>query len=434
MTEDTSPAGRPILEPSQQDLSLPPWRTVRQLLPHRGLPSVGDAVREQIARPEIRDRIRPGARVAVGVGSRGIGRIDEITAALVAALRGAGAEPFIVPAMGSHGGGTAAGQVEVLASLGVTEESVGAPIRASMDTVKLGEVAGGVEVHMDRIAYTEADAIVPVGRVKPHTDFRADLESGLHKMLGIGFGKHRGASYLHGFPFHRFGELVEAVGSFVRSKAPVPFGIAVVEDAYEEPAIVEAVLGDEMARREPELLRLAKQWLPRLPFDSADVLVVQEMGKNISGSGMDPNVTGRFQVPSVPRHVELARLIVLDLTEETHGNACGIGVADVTTRRAAAKVDWFKTYTNQVTAHVLVGAKLPLVAATDTEALAIAVRTLWQVDSERLRLAWVRNTLEVTTLRVSEPLWQEIADRPELKAVTEPEPVRFGTDGSLLTG
>jgi hypothetical protein len=285
---------------------------------------------------------------------------------------------------------------------------------------------------MDKIAYTEAAAIVPVGRVKPHTDFRGEIESGLHKMLGIGFGKHRGASNLHSYPLDRFGELLPAVGQLILQKAPVPFGLALVEDSYEDTAIVEAVPSETLATRERELLELAKEWLPRLPFEQVDVLIVQELGKNISGSGMDPNVTGRFALPSMPRHITIGRLLVLDLTDKTHGNATGIGMADITTRRAADKIDWHKTYTNHVTAAVLDGAKLPLVADTDQEAVAIAVQTLWGVRPETARIAWIENTLALQELLVSEPLWADLADRPGLEALGEPRPIRFDDAGNLI--
>lgn len=422
----------PILEPSRQQVDLPAWRPVRQRFRHHGLPSVAGAVRSELARPEIRSRIRPGMRVAVGVGSRGINNLAEVVRTLVGELRALGAEPFIVPAMGSHGGGTAEGQLEVLAEYGVTEEGVGAPIRASMEAVKLGEVLDGVEVFIDRIAYTEADAIIPVARIKPHTDFRGDVESGLHKMLGIGLGKHRGASSLHRYPMDRFNELLPPVGELILATGKIPFGLGLVEDSYEDTAIVEAVPAESMLEREQELLRAARTWLPRLPFDRVDVLVVQQIGKNISGAGMDPNVTGRFSLPSLPRHVQIGRLLVFDLTEESHGNACGIGLADIVTRRAADKIDWHPTYTNLVAAGLLEGAKLPLVADSDREALALAVRTLWGVEPPTAKIAWIKNTLAVQHLWLSELLWEELAARDDLEALGEPEPIRFDADGSLL--
>lgn len=421
----------PVLEPSRQGIALPPWRRVAQHLPSRGLPSAREAVLAELEKPEIAGAVRDGMKVAIGVGSRGIGCIQEVVRALVEGLERRGARPFIVPAMGSHGGATAAGQAAVLASYGITEEQVGAPIRASMDTVELGTVLDGVPVFTDRIAFTEADAIIPVARVKPHTDFRSDVESGLHKMLAIGLGKYRGASTVHTFPLDRFGETIKAAAQRVLERAPVVFGIAIVEDGHEKPGIIEAVPGACFAEREPDLLRLAKEWLPRLPFTRADILLVQELGKNISGSGMDPNVTGRFADPSIPKPVDVGRIIVLDLTEETQGNGCGVGFADLVTRRAAEKIDLAKTYTNHVTSQLLEGAKLPLVAETDQEAIAIAASTLYRQVPDRARIAWIRNTLELSELRLSEPLWEEVGGNPDLEALGEPEPVRFDAEGAL---
>ncbi len=425
-------AGVGVLERSREQVALPPWRRVRQHFPHRRLDDVEGTVRAQLHRPEIASRIRPGARVALGVGSRGIKCLQPVVRAAVAELLEQGARPFIVPAMGSHGGATAEGQRQLLATYGITEEAVGVPIRASMETVELGTVLDGVVVHFDRIAREEADVVVPVARVKPHTSFRGPIESGLHKMLGIGFGKHRGASHLHTFPIARFSELLWAVGQLVLERVPVPFGLAIVEDAYEEAAVVEAVSAERLAEREPELLLLAREWMARLPFTEADVLLVQEIGKNISGAGMDPNVTGRFGVRGVETDVRIGRLVVLDLTWETHGNACGIGVADLVTARAASKIDFIATYTNQVTAQVLDGAKLPLVAGSDQEAVAIAVRTLGQLEPERVRLAWIRNTLELGELWVTEPLWAEIRSLEHLESVEGPFPIRFDQAGQLV--
>jgi hypothetical protein len=217
----------------------------------------------------------------------------------------------------------------------------------------------------------------------------------------------------------------------VLSKAPVPFGIAIVEDGHEDPAIIEAVLGERFIEREPELLALAKEWLPRLPFPEVDVLLLQELGKNISGAGMDPNVTGRFALKSIPRPVEITRLIVLGLTEESHGNAAGIGFADIISRRAADAIDLAATYTNHVTSQLLEGARLPLVAETDKEALAVAAQTLYRRRPADARIAWARNTLEMGELWMSEPLWAEVRQRENLEALSEPEAIRFRADGAL---
>jgi hypothetical protein len=422
----------PVLEASRRDAPLPAWLRVRQRLESRALPSPSAAVASEIEKPDIRRRIRPGMRVAVAVGSRGIRDLFPVVQGLVEALKGAGAAPFVIPAMGSHGGGTAEGQAEVLAGYGITEKALGVPIRASMETVQLGEVRGGVRVFADRIAAEEADAVVPVARVKPHTHFRGEVESGLHKMLSIGLGKHRGASSLHTVPIDRFADLIPTVGQFVLSKLAVPFGIAIVEDGHEAAAVVEAVPREAFLERERELLRLAKAWLPRLPFDEVDVLLVREIGKNISGAGMDPNVTGRYGLPSMKPDVHVARLVVLGLTEETHGNAAGIGVADVTTRRVAERIDWHKTYTNHVAAGELGGAKLPLVADSDREAVAVAAQTIWGVRPEQVRLAWIRNTLELGDLMVSLPLWKQIEGSPRLAPAGDPRPIEFDAEGRLI--
>ncbi len=371
-------------------------------------------------------------RVAVGVGSRGIKCLVPVVCALVRELQRLGAQPFIVPAMGSHGGATAAGQIALLAAYGITESATGVPVLASMDTVQIGTVLDDVPVYVDAMAFTQADALIPVARIKPHTDFRGDVESGLFKMLVIGFGKHRGATNLHSFHPDRFGTVIPAMAARVLDTGKVPFGVAIVEDAYEDPGIIEVVAGERFAEREPELLGVAKRWLPRLPFSEADVLLVGQLGKNISGSGMDPNVTGRFPLASMPSDVQIGRLVVLDLTEETEGNATGIGLADVVTRRAADKIDFFKTYVNHVTARLLEGAKLPLVAATDLDAVTVAIATLWRTPSDRVRLAWIKNTLELSEVYLTEPLWQQIEGGDKVVAASGPSPLRFDANGSLL--
>lgn len=421
-----------VLEEERSHPALPLWRRIRQTPTHHGLSSVAGAVEEQLARPDVRATIRPGMRVAVGVGSRGIGCLQEAVRATVTGLRSMGAEPFIVPAMGSHGGATPEGQEALLAGYGITEPEVGAPIRSSLETVSIGSVLDGVPLHLSKTVLTEADAVVPVARVKPHTDFRHDIESGLHKMLAIGFGKHRGASTIHTYPLDRFGEIIEAAGQHVLAKVNVPFGIAIVEDAYEDPGIVEAVLGTAIGSRERELLEIAKSWLLRLPFESADVLVVQELGKNISGAGMDPNVTGRFAEPSIPRPLVVQQLAFLDLTEETHGNATGMGFAELTTRRVVEKLDLAATYTNAVTSQILSAARLPIVAESDQELFAIACSTLRRTPAERARIAWIRSTLDLLELRVSEPLWAEMRTQEHVVAVGEPEPIRFDAEGTLV--
>lgn len=423
-------SGRVLPDGAQLCRRLAPWVAISQTFTDRALPAPGDELRRQIRDhgPEL--GLVAGARVAVAVGSRGIAELPTIVAALVGALRDAGTVPFVVPAMGSHGGGTADGQVTMLASLGVTEDAVGAPIRSGMDTVVIGAVEG-IDVHVDRIAATEADVIVPVARVKPHTDFRGAIESGVLKMLSIGLGKHRGADSLHRVPADRMSSVIASAGALVVDTLPVAFAVAVIEDAYDHIGHVEVVPRAEITRREPELLRIASSWMPSLPFRDVDVLVVEEMGKDISGSGMDPNITGRFYDPRPDAVPRVGVLVVLSLTGASHGNATGMGIADVVTSRLAQRVDWRATYTNEVAARMLAGPKLPLVAADDEDALAVAVHCLGMVRPEDARVAWIRNTLSLSRMRVSLPLWEELRDVPTLSPLGAPQRPQF-RDGRLV--
>jgi len=419
--------------PGQQwrlDVELPLWRPVTQKFASHALASPAHTVSEQFNRPEIRGRIKPGMKVAVGVGSRGVDSIGTIVKAVVAGIRDLGGEPFIVPAMGSHAGGIAEGQAQLLASYGVSEADVGAPIRASMETVDVGDVLDGIHVVFDRMAWTQADAIVPVARVKPHTDFRGSVESGLQKMLAIGFGKRNGAIYLHTFPLDRFGELIPAAAGLILQHAKVPFGVAIVEDSYEKAGIVELVPGEAIQAREPELLKQAWEWLPQLPATQMDILLVHEMGKDISGAGMDPNVTGRHTMPLKPR-IHVRRLAVFNLTAKTNGSATAMGMADIVTRRLAESVDLYSTYVNHVSSNSIEGAKLPLVAETEEEAVAIAALTLGRTLPQTASLAWIQNTLRLERLWVNEPLWEEVRDYSMVEPAGDFQPMRFDESGDL---
>lgn len=415
-------------------IRLPRMMPVAQMFASAGTEPlrIEPVIAEQLGKPAIRERIRPGMRIAVGVGSRGIAGIDRIVKAVVRELKALGAKPFIVPAMGSHGGATAEGQTELLAGYGITEPLVGAPIRASMDTVRLGTVLDGVEVHFDRIACEQADGIVAVARIKPHTDFKARVESGILKMLGIGFGKHKGAMHLHRFGMDRFGTLLPEVGKLVLERTPFLFGIGIVEDADHRTAHIEAVPGESLPGREEELLVLAKRLMPRLWPSDIDVLVVDELGKNISGSGMDPNVIGRSgsnrsfgDGPSI-RHI-----VALGLTEATKGNAVGIGLADFTTRRVAERIDFATTYTNVLTAMDVSGGKLPLVLQHDREAIAAAVSTAGMREPENVRIVRIRNTLSLRHIQVSENMAAEVRDHPMMEPIGPPQEWRFDGQGNL---
>lgn len=400
---------------------------VRQRL--AGPPEIVDveaAVEQAVAR--VAHRIRPGATYALGVGSRGIARLPDIVRATIAAVRRRGADVFIVPAMGSHGAATPEGQVEVLAALGVTEASMGVPIRPDMAVERVAEVEPGLDAYVAREAL-RADGIIPVARVKPHTSFRGRVESGVMKMITIGFGKQRGASTVHARGFARFAELVPKVARTVLAHVYMPFGLAVVENAHDRPAKITALEPEGLEDAEAELLELARSWMARLPFEAFDVLVVGEVGKNISGTGADPNVTGRYSTGITGKPV-IQRVVFLHLTEDTHGNATGLGTADVITRDLFDHLDFVKTYTNALTSTNLGAAKIPVIMNSDRDAVELALRTVNGVAPEAVRLVAIRNTLELEEFVISEALWPE-AERLGLEALSKPETPAFGPDGSL---
>jgi hypothetical protein len=405
---------------------------VRQTFPRPRVEDVEGTVREQLRKEEITAAIRPGMSVAVTAGSRGIARIDEIIRAVVDGLKVMGAEPFIVPAMGSHGGATAEGQAEILASLGVTEKACGAPIRSSMETVEIGETDRGIPVFMDRIS-SEADGVVVVNRIKAHTDFRAEVESGLLKMASIGLGKHAQALALHGYGVEGIRDFMVEVGEEVMDSGHVLFGVGIVENAYDEPATIEAIPTREIPRRERELLREYMQMMPVLPITDIDILYVDALGKNYSGTGMDTNVIGRFRILGVeePETPNVKYLIVGDVSEESHGNALGVGLADLTTERLVGQIDRNAMNANVATSTFLERAKVPMVLSTDEEALQTAVRCNWGVPPEETRFVRIPNTLHLEHLYVSENLVEEALANSDAEVVSGPEELRFGADGSL---
>jgi len=407
---------------------------VRQDFPRPRVEDVGEALREQCAREEIRSRIEPGAEVAITAGSRGIAGIDNVLRSLVGILKDAGAKPFLIPAMGSHGGATAEGQVEILRSLRVTEESVGAEIRSSMEVVEIGNTEGGVPVYMDRIA-SEADGIVVVGRIKQHTDFRSGVESGLLKMSSIGLGKHAQALALHAHGVKGIRDYMVEAGKVVYGSGKVLFGVGIVENAYEETAMVEAIPPERVAEREKELLEESANLMPRLPVSDIDVLFVDELGKNFSGTGMDTNVVGRFRILGVeePESPDVKYLIVGDVSEASHGNALGVGLADFTTRRLFEKVDYEAMNQNVLTSTFVERAKIPMVMENDREALEAAVRCNWGVEPEDTRFIRIPNTLHLRYAYISENLLDEALANGNVEVVEEAAELDFDESGNLAS-
>jgi len=413
------------------DIPLPHMVTVRQSFDTSCIADVPGTVREQILRNDVAVRVKPGMRIAVGAGSRGVANIGAVVAETVVVLRELGAKPFVFPAMGSHGGASVEGQTALLAGYGITEEKIGSPVRASMDTVILGEMDDGTPVHMDRLAHG-ADGVVLINRIKPHTTFRGTIESGVVKMMVIGMGKITGATVMHGHGMDQFPEVLPRVARYILDRIPFLFGLGLVENAYEDTAVVEALLPGNLIAREMELLEVAKQQIGRLHFSNIDVLVIDQMGKEISGSGFDPNISGRncrgvtgFDDPQVQK------IVVLDLSSKTNGNATGIGLADVITRRLLNKIDYNATYANVITSAHLDGALLPIPMPNDRDAIALAVKTLVRVAQGQARIVRIHDTLSVDRISVSEPMLGEVSAHPDMEAVNEPSPFAFDTKGNL---
>ena len=417
-------------------MQLPSMYRIRQKLNPPVVTDVAAAVRAEIARLNLGSRLKPGARVAVTGGSRGVVNIAIILKTICECLTALGAKPFIVPAMGSHGGATAEGQLKVLARYGVTPESMGVPILSSMETVEIGRMPWGFPVHVDKHA-SEADHIVVVNRVKPHTNFRSHVESGLMKMLVIGLGKHQGALLAHraaidvGLP-----RAIPEVGRFSLMHLPILFGLATLENVRHETARVKAVLPEVLEETEALLLKEAWTLLGRIPFDFLHLLIVDELGKEISGTGMDPNVIGRMYLSpnEEPKSPQYVRILVRDLTEKTAGNAVGMGLADFSTRRLANKINFQYTYTNALTGLSPMRSKMPIIFETDKEAIEGALKTIGLTDPPDAKIARIKNTLELEHLSVSAALIPEIQSRTDLEILSGPHPLVFSGTGDLVDG
>jgi hypothetical protein len=413
-------------------MALPKMIRVRQTFPRPRVADIPKAVTETLGAAAL--RVKSGDTVAVGAGSRGIANIDVVVGATVRWLKDLGARPFVFPAMGSHGGGTAEGQLSVLEHYGITEATMGCPVRATMDVVQVGE-ALSLPVWLDKLA-AEADWIGIVNRVKPHTDFKGSIESGLFKMMTIGLGKHKGAIQYHRANIHHgYETVITSVGREMLAKARIGFGVGIVENGYDETAVVEAFAPEALESGERRLLKSAREWMARLPFSPIDVLIVEEMGKNISGSGMDTNVIGRPSNPHepFPNDPKILWIVTLDLTEESYGNAVGIGNADFTTRRLVEKIDMKPTLINAITACAPGGAKVPATFDTDREAVETALSCIGLTPPEKARVIRIKNTLMLSEIEVSEAYAAEIAKRPDLTPIGDGSPLPFDAAGRIAS-
>jgi hypothetical protein len=416
-------------------MELPRLLRVKQHFPNRALRDVAGAVRSALEAAAWTARVKPGSRIAIGVGSRGITNIATIARAVVEFWQSRGMRPFLIPVMGSHGAATAEGQADVLAHYGIIEQTMGAPIVSSLEVVSLGQTPEGIEVVMDRTAF-ESDGVMLIGRVKWHTDFEGKLESGIHKMMAIGLGKYAGAQRYHTFGV-RLGmeRVIRSVGRKVLATGKMLGGLAILEDAYHSTAEVHALGVEDMERREEELLARAKSWAPRIPVSELDLLIVDEMGKNISGAGMDTkivnrSVTGENNIWS--NAPKIMRIFVRDLTPLSYGNAVGLGMADVISDRLYHKIDRTPTELNALTASTTRMCATPIHYPTDRICLEKIVPTLGRLDTSEATIGWIRNTLELDELMLSENLRDEIRRNPILEVLGGPVPVEFDEHGNLV--
>jgi hypothetical protein len=405
----------PVLTKEASRLSLPRMFTARQIFDDTRLDDIANAIRKELGKPEIRSLVRPSAHIAVAVGSRGIHSIDRITRALVDGLKAMGATPFIVPSMGSHGSGTAEGQSQLLAQYGITEKTMGVAILSSMETMVIGKTASGTPIHLSKDALV-ADLIVPVARIKPHTDFRGAIESGLCKMLAIGLGKHNGCSQLHREGFSRFDTLIPEVAQRIINHAPIGFGLAIIENAYDKTVHIEAVPGKAFLSREPELLTEARRHKPRIQHSEMDELILERNGKDISGAGMDPNIVGRTTKGPLPGFDGplVKRIIVLGLSKATKGNAIGIGLADFTVRSILPGIDYEATYANCIASGNPEACRIPIALADEAEAIRAALSCTPNVDFVHPRIVKIGSTLELEHIEFSEALLDEVKNEPRL--------------------
>ena len=398
----------PVLLPEDYKYKLPKMYTVRQNFPDEHLENPEKILKESLDREEIRSLVKPGMKTAVAVGSRGITGISQIVKITVDFLKELGASPFIVSAMGSHGGGTKEGQREVLAGYGITEEAMGVPVVTDADTVDLGVNEDGNHVWFDRAAY-ESDLIIPINRVKLHTDFVGELQSGLCKMLVIGLGNQKGCSAAHETDFEKFSVMLEKSAARIIEKAPVGFGVAIMENAFDQTCLLEAIPAVHMIAREKELVKQCVERMPYIQVKKADIVIVEEIGKDVSGAGFDPNILGRSTVRSkyllpIP---EFQRMILLDVTDASHGNAIGVGLFDVITEKVFAKMDREATYANALACKCILDARIPMIAKNEEEAVRIAVKSCRNPDIQNLRIIRIKNTLKLDEIQVSEAIYRD---------------------------
>ena len=407
---------------------------IKQKFPSYAVDDITERIKSEIAGLRLHKLIKPGDSIAITAGSRGISDINLITRNIIDEIIKLQGKPFIVPAMGSHGGATAKGQIDVLAGYDITENKMGVPIKATMEVVKIGEGKNGIPVYIDKNAL-DADHIVAVNRIKPHTRFAGQIESGLIKMLLVGLGKDLGAKEYHrAIMKYTFDQIVESALPIVLSKLSVLFGLAIVENAYGNIADIRAIMSRDFIKEEPTLKKEAFKLMAKLPFRNIDLLIIDDMGKDISGTGMDTNIIGRKDESSsnIPNaDTGISRIFVRDLTPNSHGNACGIGLADFTTRRLVNKINFQETYINCIAGLRPEGAKIPMTFECDKDALDAAISTCGLDNVEDIRIVWIKSTLDLEKIIVSEGYLENLYGCDDIEQISSAKEITFDSLGNL---
>lgn len=419
-----------------RDVPIPQMFHAAQRFPnaHIEREDIEKAVFDEIARSGMAERIKPGMRIAITAGSRGIRNVDEITRSVVACVKHCGATPFIVPAMGSHGGATAEGQKDMLAGFGITEEKMGCEIRSSMETVLLGYSELGKPVYMDRNAY-ESDGVILSCRLKPHNAFRGPIESGPCKMMTVGLGKQKGAEQVHSDGMDIIAKNIPTMAKVTLGTGKILFAIPCLENAYDQTMMFEAIPAEKILEREPELLKIAFANMPSILVGAGDVLIVDNIGKNFSGTGVDPNITGTFSTPYASGGVSVQRTCFLNLTPQSHGNALGVGLASAITKRIFDEIDADVMYTNCITSTVIRSAMTPCVMSTDKEAVQFCIRTCNRIDVQNPRVIRIQNSLHIGQVMLSEAYYADVlaGKYAGLTALDAPAAMAFDEQGTLTT-
>ncbi len=413
-------------------INIPKMVKVRQIFESEKIDDLKRTLEKSLNEEKISERIKPGMSIAITSGSRGIDNISNITREVVDFIKEKGAYPFIVPAMGSHGGAVEEGQIEVLESFNITQESMGCPIKATMEVDVLAVMPDGTKVYIDKIAHS-ADGIVVINRIKPHTGFRGPYESGLFKMMTVGLGKQKGAETVHNRGRLKMGESIEFGGNAYLENANVLFGVAIVENAFDKTYKIQALTPDEIRIQEPKLLEEAKKLLPKIYFENLDILIIDYMGKNISGTGMDTNITKSFSLESkISREGRAKKIVVLDLTSESHGSAVGLGAADITTHRLVNKMDLNTTYPNLLTTGGTDSAKIPMMFESQKLAIQAAMKTVVGVQEKDLKIVRIKDTLHISEIEISESLLNEALQNKNIEILSEPSEILFNNQGNMF--